>query len=154
MDSAQRKADKAKDRDGRAASSVDDAHAQWASQAPYVFEALQAADESRCNHLRDVLTQFETHEADLVQRNRVTAESCLNALLSIDTADEIKTFAVRHAGTGGIPRPISSRQQSIQPERTTNRAPPTRNPSQPMLQSMPSPSVDDRRSEISQGKLL
>lgn len=153
FDSAHRKADKAKDRDGnRAASSIDEAYSQWASQAPFVFEQLQAVDESRCNHLRDVLTQLETHEADLVQRNRFTAESCLNALLNINTADEIKAFAVRHSGTGGPARPeSSSRQDSFRPAQVSSRAPPTRTPSGPLLQSMPSPPVDDRRSEISAG---
>ena len=52
-------------------------------------------DETRVNHLRDVLTQFQTHEVDQVERSRTSAESCLNALLNLETADEIKTFAVR-----------------------------------------------------------
>lgn len=68
---------------------------QWSSQSPFMFETLQAADESRVNHLRNVLTQFQTHEVDQVERNRVTAEQCLNALLNVETADEIKTFAMR-----------------------------------------------------------
>jgi hypothetical protein len=68
--------------------------AQWESQAPYVFENLQAADESRWNHLRDVLTQFQTHEIDQVEKHRISAEQVLNILLSVETADEIKTFAL------------------------------------------------------------
>lgn len=67
---------------------------QWDSQAPYVFENLQAADESRWNHLRDVLTQFQTHEIDQVEKHRISAEEVLNILLSVETADEIKTFAL------------------------------------------------------------
>jgi hypothetical protein len=68
--------------------------AQWESQAPYVFENLQAADESRWNHLRDVLTQFQTHEIDQVEKHRISAEQVLNILLSVETADEIKTFTL------------------------------------------------------------
>ena len=81
-----------------ATSDVDAANQSWESQAPYVFEQLQALDESRVNHLRDVLTQLETHEVDLVERNRITAESCLNALLNVNTAEEISTFVAQNAG--------------------------------------------------------
>ena len=79
-------------------SDVEAANQEWESQAPYVFEQLQSLDETRINHLRDVLTQLETHEVDLVERNRVTAESCLNALLNVDTSDEISTFVARTSG--------------------------------------------------------
>lgn len=89
-----------------ATSDVEAANQQWDSQAPYVFEQLQSLDETRINHLRDVLTQLETHEVDLVERNRVNAESCLNALLNVDTSDEISTFVARVSGgeTGEPPR--------------------------------------------------
>ncbi|KAI9756429.1 MAG: hypothetical protein M4579_003851 [Chaenotheca gracillima] len=78
-----------------ASSEVERATSQWDSQAPFVFENLQAVDETRLNHLRDVLTQFQTHEVDQVERNRVTAEQCLNALLNVETADEIQTYVAR-----------------------------------------------------------
>ena len=78
-----------------ATSDVEAANLQWDSQAPYAFETLQALDESRVSHLRDVLTQLETHEVDQVERSRVTAEACLNALLNIDTSEEISTFVAR-----------------------------------------------------------
>ena len=78
-----------------ATSDVDAANQQWESQAPYVFEQLQALDESRINHLRDVLTQLETHEADQVERNRTSAENCLNAILNVNTADEISAFVAK-----------------------------------------------------------
>ena len=74
---------------------LEEANREWNSQAPHVFEQLQALDETRVDHLRDVLTQFQTHEVDQVERSRTSAESCLNALLNLETADEIKTFAVR-----------------------------------------------------------
>ena len=93
-----------------ATSDVDAANQSWESQAPYVFEQLQALDESRVNHLRDVLTQFETHEVDLVERNRITAEGCLNALLNLNTADEISTFVAQNAGGDqNLPQRLASR---------------------------------------------
>jgi F-BAR domain only protein len=101
LDEAQQKADKLGKKGGKANSlkvdnasqKLDSANSQWDSQAPFVFEKLQAVDESRLNHLRDVLTQYQTHEADQVARNRVTAESTLNSLLEIDTSQEIQNFA-------------------------------------------------------------
>jgi F-BAR domain only protein len=104
FDSAQKKAEKLRDKSGRAdrfanaSSNADEASLQWESQAPYVFEQLQSLDETRVNFLRDALTQFQTHEVDQVERNRTNAESCLNALLNIETADEIKTFAAKTSG--------------------------------------------------------
>lgn len=106
LESMQRKIERLRESGGRkssskassAISSVDDLTKQWESKAPYIFEKLQLVDENRINHLSAVLTQFETHEADQVERNRQRAESCLNALLNVETADEIKTFAVKLAG--------------------------------------------------------
>lgn len=99
LSSAQKKAQKLEARGGSraggASSSLEDAQAQWDSQAPFVFEQLQALDEVRINHLRDVLTQFQTHELDVVEKVKVSAESCINALLNVETADEIKAFAAR-----------------------------------------------------------
>lgn len=118
FDNAQKKADKLKDKTGRlssarnanANSSVEDANQQWETQAPYVFEQLQYLDEVRVNHLRDVLTQFQTHEVDSIEQNRKPAELCLNALLNIETTDEIKTFAARISTDP--PRVPPSRRQS------------------------------------------
>lgn len=114
IEGTQKKVDKLQDKGTKAAadkvssatSEMDNATSQWDSQAPYVFEKLQQVDEIRLNHLRDVLTQFQTHEVDQVERNRVTAELCLNALLNVETADEIKTFAMRISQ--GRQRPDSS----------------------------------------------
>jgi hypothetical protein len=101
LDEAQVKADKLGKKGGKANSlkvdnasqKLETANSQWDSQAPFVFEKLQAVDESRLNHLRDVLTQYLTHEADQVERNRVTAETTLNSLLEVDTSQEIQNFA-------------------------------------------------------------
>jgi len=70
---------------------------QWDSQAPYVFESLQSVDEARWNQLRDVLTQFQTHEIDQVEKHRISAEQVLNVLLTVETADEVKAFALNTA---------------------------------------------------------
>ncbi len=98
---AQEKAEKLSKKGGKANSlkmdhastKLEAALGQWDSQAPFVFEKLQAVDESRLNHLRDVLTQLQTHEADQVERSRVTAEGTLNSLLEVDTTLEILSFA-------------------------------------------------------------
>jgi F-BAR domain only protein len=118
-DNAQKKAEKLKEKTGRlssaraanASSTVDDANQQWETQAPYIFEQLQALDETRVNHLRDVLTQFQTHEVDSIEQNRKPAELCLNALLNIETADEIKTFAARITA-GPRQAPLARRRSS------------------------------------------
>lgn len=122
LHSAQKKALKLDAKGGNKAedarTNVDDATSQWESQAPFVFEQLQALDEGRVNHLRDVLTQFQTHELDQVERSRASAESCLNALLNVETADEIKTFAMRTKGQAG---PASSARQDSIPGSSTLR---------------------------------
>lgn len=125
---AQRKAAKGGRKADSASSTVEDASRQWESQAPYVFEQLQALDETRVNHLRDVLTQFQTHEVDAIEKNRLSAESCLNALLNIETADEIKTFATRASSTrNSLPRRRSSAaaSASARPPSSHLRPPPT-----------------------------
>lgn len=116
LDGAQKRAQKlaggksSANKVANATSDVDAAIQSWDSQAPYVFEQLQALDESRVNHLRDVLTQFETHEVDLVERNRITAESCLNALLNVNTANEISAFVAQNVGGDqNAPRRLASR---------------------------------------------
>lgn len=119
FNTAQKKADKLKDKTGKhssaraasASSTVDDANQQWEMQAPYVFEQLQSLDETRVNHLRDVLTQFQTHEVDSIEQNRKPAELCLNALLNMETADEIKTFAAQ-IRTGPRQTSLPRRQSS------------------------------------------
>lgn len=119
IDAAQKKVDKAKGKGAKGASNLSSAIAaaeevnqQWESRAPFVYEQLQAADEGRLNHLRDVLTQLETHEVDQVERCRQAAESCLNVLLNVETADEIKTFATKMAGNRAPLSPVTSRRQN------------------------------------------
>jgi hypothetical protein len=107
VENAQKKADKLKEKGGKAAagkvataaSEVENAQGQWDSQAPYVFERLQAVDEARIDHLRNVLTQYQTHVIESSSTVSTTAEACLNALLNVQTADEIKTFALKSTST-------------------------------------------------------
>ncbi|KAK0641727.1 Muniscin C-terminal mu homology domain-containing protein [Cercophora newfieldiana] len=85
-----------------AASRLESASQQWESQAPFIFETLQAVDEQRINHLRDVLTQFETHEVDQATRTQATAEEVLNTILEVNTEQEIQNFVQRT--TSGKPK--------------------------------------------------
>lgn len=134
-DSAHSKADRNRGKSTRRADNVEqdieNASSQWDSQAPYVFEQLQAVDESRLNHLRDVLTQLQTHELDQVEKNRVATEQVLNSLLGVNTADEIKAFSLRNAGGGGgagtsaaNTRPRQGRRQSRVIDNASSLAPP------------------------------
>ncbi|KAK4226596.1 Muniscin C-terminal mu homology domain-containing protein [Podospora fimiseda] len=86
----------------QASSRLEAATGQWESQAPFIFETLQALDEQRINHLRDILTQFETHEVDQATRTQSAAEEVLNVMLEVNTAKEIENFANRT--TSGKPR--------------------------------------------------
>ncbi|KAJ5301302.1 hypothetical protein PENANT_c023G04854 [Penicillium antarcticum] len=123
VENAQKKVDKARAKGAKGAdklsseiANAEEVTQQWESRAPFVFEQLQSADETRLNHLRDVLTQLETHEVDQVERGRQAAESCLNVLLNVETADEIKTFAAKMAGTRVPVSPVMSRRQTERTE--------------------------------------
>lgn len=113
-----------------AASDIESATSQWNSQAPFVFESLQAVDETRLNHLRDVLTQFQTYEIDQAQRTREAAENCFNALLDAETASEIKAFVTKTLESKPKPE-----RQSSRPAIANALAPPS--------------SSDDNRSQVS-----
>jgi len=115
---------------------LESAQSHWDSQAPYVFETLQALDETRLSHLRDVLTQLQTHEVDLVERNRIGAEQCLNTLLTVETADEIKSFARKT---------IQNKDQIVTRPRRQSASVPS-----PLIDRIPGPSIpDDRASQRS-----
>ncbi|PYH48362.1 uncharacterized protein BP01DRAFT_388993 [Aspergillus saccharolyticus JOP 1030-1] len=111
VEKAREKGPKGADKLASAVAAAEEISQQWDSRAPFVFEQLQAADEGRLNHLRDVLTQLQTHESDQVERSRQAAESCLNVLLNVETADEIKTFAAKVNGG----RPVAPRRQQTSP---------------------------------------
>lgn len=113
LETAQKKLDKIKDKGPKhaskvpgAQSAVDDAKTQWQSRAPFVLEQLQAIDEHRVNHLRDILTQYQTHESDQVERSRQAAESSLNCLLNIQAGEEIRAYVSKKSG-GRLPAEIA-----------------------------------------------
>lgn len=156
IEAAQDKVEKAKKKSTKnpkqlasAVASAEEVNQQWDSRAPFVFEQLQAVDEGRLNHLRDVLTQLETHELDQVERGRLAAEACINILLNVETADEIQTFAAKTRGTRVPASPATPRRQPSQVE-TPPTAPsafetPTTTPLSP-----PPPIQDDAASQISE----
>ena len=121
LEDAQDKSEKLNKKGGKAnAQKVETANAklesaaqQWESQAPFIFETLQALDEQRINHLRDVLTQYETHEVDQATRAQATAEETLNIMLEINTQQEIQTWASRmSAGRPKLERRVPPTRQS------------------------------------------
>ncbi|KAJ9150857.1 SAFF domain-containing protein [Pleurostoma richardsiae] len=124
LEEAQERADKLTKKGGKASTikvdtataKLESASQQWESQAPFIFETLQALDEQRCNHLRDVLTQLQTHEVDHADRLKATANDVLNTVLEISTPREIETFAQRTVA--GRPK--------LEQRRTSERAPTTR----------------------------
>ncbi|TGZ81765.1 hypothetical protein EX30DRAFT_340630 [Ascodesmis nigricans] len=101
IDVAEERAEKLKKRGAKAkaqqvadsAASVSSAYAEWDSQAPFVFEKFQVADEGRCNNLKDALTRLQTLELDRTQSSMKAVEETLAEMLDISTADEMKGFA-------------------------------------------------------------
>jgi len=95
----------------QAATRLESASQTWESQAPFVYETLQALDEQRINHLRDVLTQFETHEIDQATRTQAAAEEVLNVMLEVNTAQEVQNFVQKAiAGKPKVERRSTTRQ--------------------------------------------
>ncbi len=140
LEDAQDKADKMGRKAGKASAQkveaatqrLDAANQQWESQAPFIFETLQALDEQRVNHLRDVLTQLETHEVEQTVRTQSAAEVILNLILEVQTADEIQTFAQRTVeGRPRIERRSTARQPSIAGSVQSSNAPLPPLPAQP-----------------------
>lgn len=109
----------------QATTRLESASQQWESQAPYIFEQLQALDEQRVNHLRDLLTQYQTLEGDQAQRVQANAETVLNSILELNTADEIQAFAARVVqGKPKLEKRSSTRTSSNQGA-SSSLAPPT-----------------------------
>lgn len=126
------------------------ATSEWESQAPFIFEKLQAVDETRLNHLRDVLTQFETHEADQVERNRITALATLNSLLEVDTAVEIHNFVAN--ATQGKPR--IERRTAVRTSSTVSAASSSLQPPTPRAPVDDGSSQHSVRNDASSGKYI
>ncbi|KAF2274636.1 uncharacterized protein EI97DRAFT_434869 [Westerdykella ornata] len=123
IETAKKKSDKLRDKGAKAQASkvanavadVENATSQWESQAPFVFEKLQAVDESRCNLLRSILTQFQTHEADLLDRNRTTVQETVDTILNIEIPQEIATFVSRTQNGGRKPSAVGSPSRHLAP---------------------------------------
>lgn len=97
-----------------AAAKLESASQQWEAQAPFVYENLQALDELRCNQLRDLLTQYQTHESDQAQRTQAQAADTLNIILETSTDKEIQSFAQKTiAGKPKLEKRSSSARPSI-----------------------------------------
>lgn len=135
---AQEKADKLSKKGSKAsaqkveaaATRLESATSTWDAQTPFIFEKLQSLDEFRLNILRDVLTQYETHEVDCIERSRTTVESTIGSLIEVDTQTEISNWATnvtagkqkreRQAGgrVSGGDRATTSSSGAIQPPPT------------------------------------
>ncbi|KAI1103953.1 Muniscin C-terminal mu homology domain-containing protein [Jackrogersella minutella] len=119
-----------------AAGKLDSATQQWESQAPFIFESLQALDESRMNQIRDCLTQYGTYEGEQAQNHQSEAETVLNSLLDYNTESEIQHFVAKT--TAGKPklekRITTTRQNSSLSGPNSSLAPP----------SLHTPAADDR----------
>ncbi|KAI5868335.1 Muniscin C-terminal mu homology domain-containing protein [Durotheca rogersii] len=122
LEDAQERSDKLSRKGGKAsahkvdlaAGKLESATQQWESQAPFIFETLQALDESRMNQLRDCLTQYGTYEGERAQQQQAEAETVLNSLLDYSTASEVQHFVAKT--TAGRPkiekRTLTTRQSS------------------------------------------
>ena len=96
-----------------ASAKLDSASSQWESQAPFIFETLQALDEQRINQLRDLLTQWQTHESDQAQRDQSISAETLTVVLEIDTAQEVRKFVEKStAGRPALEKRVSAARQS------------------------------------------
>lgn len=169
LDDAQKKSDALNKKAGKAsaakidqaASRLEAATNQWESQAPFIFETLQALDETRLNQLRDVMTQYGTYEGEEAQSKQAEAEAVLNSLLDYHTGNEIQAFTAKT--TAGKPKvqgrpPNGARAPSSLGTASASLAP-TASPSTPTPASAPAPmpqpptssssAMDDARSEHS-----
>ncbi|KAF5722098.1 FCH domain-containing protein [Fusarium mundagurra] len=153
LEESQNQVDKLTKKGGRAntskvdaaSSKLESATGQWESQAPFIFESLQALDESRVNNLRDLLTQYQTHESDSAGRVQENAMETLALMLEIDTEKEIQSFVHRAtAGKAKLPTRTSTRQSSFAGTTPSTPVPPstadsTNLPAQSAHTSSPAP---------------
>ncbi|KAJ8119303.1 hypothetical protein ONZ43_g3719 [Nemania bipapillata] len=149
LEEAQEKSDKLTKKGGKAsaqkvdmaANKLESATNQWQSQAPFVFESLQALDESRMNQLRDCLTQYGTFEGEQAQKLQADTETVLNSLLDYNTANEIQHFTSKV--TAGRPK-LEKRGTNTRQSSSTG-APNTSGPAQQNLNVL----TEDDRSDYS-----
>ncbi|ODA81057.1 hypothetical protein RJ55_04019 [Drechmeria coniospora] len=137
-----------------AAAKLESASQQWESQSPFIFETLQALDETRINQLRDQLTQYQTHEADLAQRSQLNTAETLAVLLEVSTEKEIQDFSRRITAVRtrtstrrmSIPRPPTSSSLPPLPTSGVNSNP---LPAPPENASSQPPAEDDAVDQVS-----
>jgi F-BAR domain only protein len=154
IDNASKRAEKLKDKGAKAAtdrvanaaSSIQDARGQWDSEAPLVFEKLQEVDELRWDNLRNSLTQLETYASDMSNANSAAIQECLNALLEVQTADEIQHFSMKTPG--GVPQSPPSRYGERE-RRLSQAAPPSNSLSASATLAPPVPSIEEALSQRS-----
>lgn len=160
LEDAQDKSDKLSRKGGKASAlkvdaatvRLEAASSQWESQAPFILETLQALDEQRCNHLRDVLTQLQTHEVDQADRLRATANDALGTIVEVNTKSEVENFVSRvTAGRPKLERRTPSVPQDRAPPMTRQSTNITSSATESSLAppSMPASQHEDNRSERS-----
>ncbi|KAK6211855.1 Suppressor of Profilin deletion [Pestalotiopsis sp. IQ-011] len=168
LDDAQKKSDALTKKAGKAsaakmdqaASRLESATNQWESQAPFIFETLQALDETRLNQLRDVMTQYGTYEGEEAQSKQAEAELVLNSLLDYHTGNEIQAFVAktttgkprlqtRPPTTARAPSSLGTASASLAPTASPNPSTPTPAPAAVPPPTSSSSAMDDARSEHS-----
>lgn len=123
---------------------LDSAIQQWESQAPFVFESLQALDETRMNQLRDALTQYGTYAGEHAQHLQADAEGVLNSLLDYQTSSEISHFASKT--TAGRPKIEKRTIPPLRQSSSTTGGTSTNAARTPSIHA-PTPATEDARSE-------
>ncbi|EHK20694.1 uncharacterized protein TRIVIDRAFT_49781 [Trichoderma virens Gv29-8] len=152
LDDARDRSDKLTKKGGKAStqkvdaasSKLESATQQWESQSPFIFETLQVLDESRVNLLRDLLTQFQTHESDRAQRDSDISVETLANMLEISTEREVQSFVQKvTAGKAQLPSRTTTRRSTT--HMSQNSA--TSQPSVPTTPNTSQPPPDDDASE-------
>lgn len=157
LDEARDRSDKLTKKGGKAStqkvdaasSKLESATQQWESQAPFIFETLQVLDESRVNMLRDLLTQWQTHESDRAQRGTDIAVETLAMMLEISTEREVQAFVNKvTAGKAQLPPPSRTTTRRSTTHMSQNSA------SQPSVPSTPNPASQPPDDDVSEHNSL
>lgn len=153
LDDARDKSDKLTKKGGKAStqkvdaasSKLESATQQWESQSPFIFETLQVLDESRVNLLRDLLTQFQTHESDRAQRDSDISVETLAMMLEISTEREVQSFVQKvTAGKAQLPPSRTATRRSTTHMSQNSAA------SQPSVPSTPNTSQPPQEDDASE----
>ncbi|RFU77034.1 fes cip4 domain-containing, partial [Trichoderma arundinaceum] len=151
LDDARDRSDKLTKKGGKAStqkvdaasSKLESAIQQWESQSPFIYETLQVLDESRINMLRDLLTQFQTHESDRAQRGTDISVETLAMMLEISTEREVQGFVQKvTAGKAPLPPSRATTTRRSTTHMSQNSASGPSAPSTPNPASQPPPEDD------------